>query len=98
MVHFYFCIEVYIHAKTKQKANIKYICRFDAPTLSDLKNVSPEDHCAEDHIVASGCQDGRHDLVEELAASIKRVSVSILAELVLSNVWTSDKSDCLESL
>ena len=46
-------------------------CRFE--DVTQLNNASPEEH------VMSGCQDGRSDgtLVEELAASIARVSDSV---------------------
>ena len=49
-------------------------CRFE--DVTQLNNASPEEH------VMSGCQGGRSNdmLVEELAASIARVSDSVLVE------------------
>ena len=58
---------------------MNYTCGFE--DVTQLNNASPEEH------VMSGHQDGRSDgtLVEELAASIARVSDSVSAESMFFN-------------
>ena len=61
-------------------------CRFE--DVTQLNNASPEEHVMSDH------QDGRSNgtLVEELAASIARVSDSVSAEsMFFDEDWESDE-------